>query len=222
MILTELEELGVVPDFIVLTHGDPDHIASAAFLRERTGAQAGKMARTPTPPVDDWLEPGDRVGRLEVIATPGHTPGHVSLRVGTTLIAGDAFDTGPGRNRERPGILTHDREQARASIRMLAAAGLDAGFSGHGRPCRELSGQLRRLVEPGAAARLADRLRCHRRGACAPVEPYLSLQRPAPFHDQGEGTGGRGTLGVICEDGYSDAGWTKRPEARIPPAGRHR
>jgi glyoxylase-like metal-dependent hydrolase (beta-lactamase superfamily II) len=183
--LAELEELGLIPRVIVLTHGDPDHIGAAGFLRERTGARvaasaaerdllAGRMvdgtpfvrrvlwrllmARTPPPVVDDWLEPGDRVGSLEVMATPGHSPGHVSLRLGTTLIAGDAFDSTADRARERPGMLTHDREQARASLRMLAAAGLDAGVSGHGSPCRGVSALLSRLVEsweptPGQPAR---------------------------------------------------------------------
>ena len=30
----------------------------------------------------------------EVAATPGHTPGHVSYRLGTTIAGGDAFMTG--------------------------------------------------------------------------------------------------------------------------------
>ena len=44
---------------------------------------------------DVLLEPGDRVGSLEVIAAPGHTPGHVAFfdtRDGT-LFAGDVFTT---------------------------------------------------------------------------------------------------------------------------------
>ena len=44
------------------------------------------------------LAPGDRVGSLEVVAAPGHTPGHVTfldLR-DRTLIAGDAFQTRGG------------------------------------------------------------------------------------------------------------------------------
>jgi glyoxylase-like metal-dependent hydrolase (beta-lactamase superfamily II) len=44
------------------------------------------------------LQPGDHVGSLEVIASPGHTPGHASFldtRDGT-LIAGDAFQTQGG------------------------------------------------------------------------------------------------------------------------------
>src|SRR5262249_40571494 len=44
------------------------------------------------------LSPGDRVGSLEVVASPGHTPGHVSFldtRDGT-LYTGDAYTTWGG------------------------------------------------------------------------------------------------------------------------------
>jgi glyoxylase-like metal-dependent hydrolase (beta-lactamase superfamily II) len=44
------------------------------------------------------LAPGDRVGSLEVVAAPGHTPGHIAfldLR-DRALIAGDAFQTRGG------------------------------------------------------------------------------------------------------------------------------
>src|SRR3954447_9508470 len=41
------------------------------------------------------LEPGDRVGSLEVIAAPGHTPGHIALldTRDRSLICGDAYAT---------------------------------------------------------------------------------------------------------------------------------
>jgi glyoxylase-like metal-dependent hydrolase (beta-lactamase superfamily II) len=41
------------------------------------------------------LAPGDRVGSLEVIAAPGHTPGHIAFldTRDNTLIAGDAFSS---------------------------------------------------------------------------------------------------------------------------------
>ena len=44
---------------------------------------------------DVLLEPGDRVGSLEVIGAPGHTPGHVAFldTRDRTLIAGDVFTT---------------------------------------------------------------------------------------------------------------------------------
>jgi len=44
---------------------------------------------------DVLLEPGDCVGSLEVIETPGHTPGHVAFldTRDRTLIAGDVLTT---------------------------------------------------------------------------------------------------------------------------------
>ena len=41
------------------------------------------------------LQPGDSVGSLEVIASPGHTPGHVAFldRRDGTLLCGDAYTT---------------------------------------------------------------------------------------------------------------------------------
>lgn len=44
------------------------------------------------------LEPGDMVGSLRVVASPGHTPGHIAFldTRDRTLIAGDAFQTRGG------------------------------------------------------------------------------------------------------------------------------
>ena len=41
------------------------------------------------------LAPGDMVGSLEVVAAPGHTPGHVAFfdRRDGTLLCGDAYTT---------------------------------------------------------------------------------------------------------------------------------
>ena len=41
------------------------------------------------------LEPGDRVGSLEVVEAPGHTPGHVAFldTRDRTVLAGDVFTT---------------------------------------------------------------------------------------------------------------------------------
>lgn len=64
---------------------------------EPQGKLRGGWVIRKTPPTC-LLHERDRVGSLEVIATPGHTPGHCSLldtRDGT-LLTGDAFDTMAG------------------------------------------------------------------------------------------------------------------------------
>lgn len=106
---------------ILLTHAHADHsggldtvsalVPDAEFVMPARDARflTGDMSLDANEPRDKlrggWvirktqparlLHEGDRIGSLEVIATPGHTPGHSSfldLR-DRTLIAGDAFQT---------------------------------------------------------------------------------------------------------------------------------
>lgn len=100
-IMAEIAERGLRVGKILLTHGHIDHAGAAAELSQRLGvpiegpqreeafwldqlpAQSDLFDFPPTAPLtpDRWLEDGDRVRVgdlvLEVIHTPGHTPGHV-------------------------------------------------------------------------------------------------------------------------------------------------
>jgi glyoxylase-like metal-dependent hydrolase (beta-lactamase superfamily II) len=100
---------------IALTHGHGDHVGSLDALKSALGSSAqvlmpeidarihagekvvegkltGSWPKLSTVP-DVRLEPGDRVGSLEVVASPGHTPGHVAFldTRDRSLIAGDVF-----------------------------------------------------------------------------------------------------------------------------------
>ena len=109
--------LGGVIRRIALTHGHGDHVGSLDQLKERLGDSVevlmpeldarihagekvvegklpGGWPTLKTVP-DVRLAGGDRVGSLEVITNPGHTPGHVAFldTRDRTLIAGDTFTT---------------------------------------------------------------------------------------------------------------------------------
>src|SRR4051812_21677480 len=156
----ELQAAGIKIGRIVLTHGDPDHVGGSDHLRSRTGAEVcaavderplldrsgwprlGLVRRTimrtmlrglPPPIIDRWFVDGDDVGGLQVLATPGHTPGHVAVRWQDWLLAGDAFVSGD-RFRESPGIFTIDRATARATIEDLIERAPRSASSSHGVP----------------------------------------------------------------------------------------
>src|SRR4029077_16220187 len=72
--------------------------ANTALLRTQPlTASKAYFAKVDWKP-DRLLEPGDRVGSLEVIAAPGHTPGHIAFldTRNRALIAGDALQTRGG------------------------------------------------------------------------------------------------------------------------------
>jgi len=120
-ILDRVEELGLSIKYIVNTHGHIDHIAANRPVKEATGAMIavhrddaqwlisdqGDFARTlgvlsPGPPADILLEEGDEITfgevSLQVIHTPGHSLGGISLVGDGLVFCGDTlFAMGVGR-----------------------------------------------------------------------------------------------------------------------------
>jgi glyoxylase-like metal-dependent hydrolase (beta-lactamase superfamily II) len=154
---------------IAFTHGHGDHVGSLDELAVALGAGVqvsmgeidarihagekvvegkltGSWPKIKTVP-DVRLKGGDRVGSLEVIDSPGHTPGHVAFldTRDRTLIAGDVFATigGPAVSSHKywrfplPGIGTYDPAQDLASARMLRELHPTALVVGHGKAIRD-------------------------------------------------------------------------------------
>jgi glyoxylase-like metal-dependent hydrolase (beta-lactamase superfamily II) len=108
---------------------------------ETQGTLRGSWKTCTTQP-SRLLQPGDHVGSLEVIAAPGHTPGHVAfLDVrDRSLIAGDAFQTRAGIAVSGvvrplfpfPAMATWHKPTALASARVLRALQPRLLAVGHG------------------------------------------------------------------------------------------
>lgn len=97
---------GTKPKYILLTHRHSDHIGALAELHSKLGVplavHAADSSRLPSPP-EVLLDDGNTlpVGKLnlEVLHTPGHTPGSVCFKVSKYLISGDTiFPGGPGKS----------------------------------------------------------------------------------------------------------------------------
>jgi glyoxylase-like metal-dependent hydrolase (beta-lactamase superfamily II) len=109
---------------------------------EERGKLRGSYPGAKTKPTRT-LSPGDRVGSLEVVASPGHTPGHVAFldTRDRTLICGDAFSTLGGvettarvnRRFPLPTLATWHRPKALESARALRALEPARLAPGHGK-----------------------------------------------------------------------------------------
>lgn len=116
VILATVKKHGLTIKYVINTHGHFDHVGGNRMLLEKTGARLliheadvpylGKVAQVAqmyglhgenSPPPDQFLVDGMRVGfgneTIEVLHTPGHTPGGCSLYLRTAgeVITGDTL-----------------------------------------------------------------------------------------------------------------------------------
>jgi glyoxylase-like metal-dependent hydrolase (beta-lactamase superfamily II) len=176
---------------IVLTHAHQDHIGSLDALaaqlpgaevlisardarllaKDRTldpgepGKLRGSYPGARTRPTRT-IEPGERIGSLEVVASPGHTPGHVSLLDvrDRTLLTGDAYSTlggvattaRPNWRFPLPALASWHPPTALESARALRALEPARIAPGHGpvveSPLAQMDAAIQRAAESAPAS----------------------------------------------------------------------
>jgi glyoxylase-like metal-dependent hydrolase (beta-lactamase superfamily II) len=172
---------------IALTHAHGDHVGSLDELAEKLpgvevlisgrdarflagdksldpGEERGKLRGgypgTKTRPTRTF-EPGDRIGSLEVLASPGHTPGHVAFldTRDRTLYCGDAYSTLGGVATSAkvnwrfplPAMATWDYDTALESARALRALDPSRLAPGHGKVVESPAVAMDAAIARGAA-----------------------------------------------------------------------
>lgn len=133
-----LEQMkGTNPRYVLITHNHFDHLMAFEEVRSRlrVPVAAHPLDDLPLPP-DILLNDGDTVSfgniELEVLHTPGHTPGSICFYTDKYLISGDTlFPGGPGKTRS-PEALKQIIDSITTKI--LSLPDETQVFSGHGDP----------------------------------------------------------------------------------------
>jgi glyoxylase-like metal-dependent hydrolase (beta-lactamase superfamily II) len=166
---------------IALTHGHGDHVGSLDALKQRLvgvevlmpeldarihagekvvdGKPPGSWPKIQTIP-DVRLLGGERIGSLEVVPTPGHTPGHVSF-VDTrdrTIIVGDVYTSIGGLAVSNhfhvrfplAAMATWDKAKDLESARTLQSLDASMLVVGHGGPVRNPGPEMEKAISAAA------------------------------------------------------------------------
>lgn len=140
-IIATLKEKGITPVMILLTHGHFDHVGAVAdliaefgckvmiskedeclVLDQNLGGGAKYHRIIKSFPIDEYLHDGQKIEfdgiKMQVMATPGHTKGGVSIICGEYIFTGDTlFNLDIGRS----DLYGGNYNELLASVRKLTA-----------------------------------------------------------------------------------------------------
>jgi glyoxylase-like metal-dependent hydrolase (beta-lactamase superfamily II) len=126
---------------VIATHHHGDHVGSLAAVLEAAPAATAYAGAADIPAISasrtlTAVGDGDRVFDLDVVATPGHTAGHIAVLdpAAGVLVAGDALTNQDGVLAGPSAEFTDDMAEAEASIARLAELEFETLLVGHGEP----------------------------------------------------------------------------------------
>lgn len=122
---------------VILTHHHPDHTGGLAQVIERApGAAIWASEDDVFPVAVAAAREGDLIRGLRVVATPGHTAGHLSLLAtdDDVLLAGDLIGNQNGEVVRAPEAFTADPAQAERSLHRVAFLDFADMYPSHGAP----------------------------------------------------------------------------------------
>lgn len=137
---------------LLLTHYHGDHVgAMSEVMAAATGATiyagAEDISQIEATQTIQAVGDGDEVFGLQIINTPGHTLGHISILdpVGSLFVAGDALTNIDDILANSSAQFTADMAMAQESVKKIATFTFEKAVFGHGNP-----------IETGASAAVAE------------------------------------------------------------------
>lgn len=144
-------------DHVILTHAHGDHAGSVGSVLDSAAAATGyvgaaDLASVTAPRDLTAINDGDEIFGLQILGTPGHTAGHISVYDPSSglLVAGDALNESGGVVSGANPDFSSDMDQADQSVKYLAGFSFETLLVGHGEPVLAAASQ--------AVGELADSL----------------------------------------------------------------
>lgn len=161
-ILEELRSMNIRPEDIkniLITHHDVDHVGNLVFMEKETDAEVWASGEDIPYILGDKSRPGfkkiisfflrarkpekirpypknQRINNVEIIPTPGHTPGHVCILYKDVLFAGDLVRNSKGQLKPSTSYLTWNKSILSESIKKIAEYRFKWICPAHGEPVR--------------------------------------------------------------------------------------